>query len=161
MNDLQFVQSGYNANKQSPPLSRNLPPVASSISWSRQLYQYISKPVKLFQQLQGLLQLPAAKKAIRAYNRLAQVLVEYELVNLHLWIHNVEQTKHSLNSTILIRDPNTRELHVNFDPKIKEFFQEVQSLSQMRIEVPSTALALFSDRSSILHNYNTLKVCLL
>lgn len=158
MKDLQFVQREYNTHKQNPPLSRNLPPVANRITWSRQLYQFISKPVKLFQQLPDLLKLPVAKNAIRAYNRLAQVLVEYEVINLHMWNKTIEQIKHSLGSTVLVRDPNDGTLHVNLDPKVKEFFQEIQSLSQMNVEISSSALALFSKKSVILGMYNSVKV---
>ena len=158
MKDLQFVQTEYNTHKQNPPLSRNLPSVANRITWSRQLYQFISKPVKLFQQLPDLLKLPVAKNAIRAYNRLAQVLVEYEVINLHMWNKTIEQIKHSLGSTVLIRDQDNGTLHVNLDPKIKEFFQEVQSLSQMNVEISSSALALFSQKSFILGMYNNVKV---
>ena len=161
MKDLQFVQTEYNTHKQSPPLSRNLPPVANRITWSRQLYQFISKPVNVFQQIPDLLKLPVAKNAIRAYNRLAQVLVEYEVINLHMWNRTTEQVKHCLGSTLLIRDPEDGTLHVNFDPKIMEFFQEVQSLSQMNVEIQSSAFALFSQKSSLLGTYNSVKVSLI
>lgn len=82
--DLQFVQSEYNTQKQSPPLNRDLPPIAGKIAWSRQLYHRISQPVKVFQEQQEVLKLPETRKAIRSFNRLAQVWrMTTHLSNVH------------------------------------------------------------------------------
>lgn len=156
--ELKFVQDDYNSNKTNPPIARNLPPLASCIAWSRQLYDYISKPVKMFQELPEFMDLPETRRAIRGYNKLAQVLVEYELVNLHLWKQNAEKAKASLVSTILLRDKETGELHVNFNPMISVFYRDVQYLNRMGIEISSTALALYSNKNTVLENYNKVKV---
>ena len=157
-NDLHFVQSEYNTNKQHPPSARNIPPVASAIAWSRQLYQKISQPVKAFHELPGFLDLPDTRRVIRGYNRLAQILVEYELILLRQWRHKMSAAKHSLNSSLLVRDPNKGELLVNFDPKISEFMREVQVLSGMSIDIPNDALVLYSKKATILENYDMMKV---
>ncbi len=78
--DLQFVQNLYSENKENPPISRNLPPISGKIAWARQLYRRISGPVEVFQKNKELMALPETKKAIKKYNRLARVLVEYELI---------------------------------------------------------------------------------
>ena len=78
--DLLLVETGYNENKENPPISRNLPPISGKIAWARQLYRRISGPVEVFQKNTELMALPETKKAIKKYNRLARVLVEYELI---------------------------------------------------------------------------------
>ncbi len=78
--DLVLVETDYNENKEHPPISRNLPPISGKIAWARQLYRRISGPVEVFQKNQDLMTLPETKKAIKKYNRLAKVLVEYELI---------------------------------------------------------------------------------
>lgn len=155
---MQHIQQEYNNHKLNPPLARNLPPVASRIAWSRQLYQKLSEPVKRFRQLPGFLELPESKKMIRGYNRLAQVLIEYELLHLELWKEKSKAAQHSLTSTVLIRDQSTNALLVNFDPLINEFLREVQVLGGMDIDIPMDAMTLYSRKATILENYNIIKV---
>ena len=80
MDDILFVQDLYSENKEHPPIARNLPPISGKIAWARQLYRRISGPIEVFQKNQDLMTLPETKKAIKKYNRLARVLVEYELI---------------------------------------------------------------------------------
>ena len=140
--DLQFVQSEYMEHKEDPPLARNLPPVSGKIAWSRQLYHRIAGPVDVFQTNDQLMQLPETKKAIKKFNRLARVLVEYELVFLQIWTKQIDSARVSLNSTVLVRHPETRELYVNFDHKLSEVAREVDVLRKMGdIEIPQQAKA--------------------
>ena len=71
--DLKFVQAEYNAKKHSPPLNRNLPPLVGKIAWSRQLFHRINKPVQGFQSSKRVLDLPETRKALKGFNKLAQV----------------------------------------------------------------------------------------
>lgn len=156
--DLHFVQSEYNTHKEDPPLARNLPPISGKIAWSRQLYRRISGPVAVFQKNQQLMQLPETKKAIKHYNRLARVLVEYELVFLQLWAKQIDTVKASLNSTVLVRHPDTKEVLVNFDPKISELLRDVQVLNGMGVEVPTKGLVVYAQKLSIMEKFDQMKV---
>ena len=156
--DMQFVQSEYNENKHNPPLARNLPPVSGKIAWSRQLYRRISGPVEAFQKIPELMQLPATKKAIKSYNRLAQVLVEYEVVFLQMWTRQITQVKSSLNTTVLVRNSNTGELLVNLDKKVMELLRDTQVLSGMGVEVSTDALLVYAQKHAILEHHDTLQV---
>ena len=136
--DLQFVQSEYNGNKQNPPLARNLPPIAGKIAWVRQLYRRISGPVEAFQHNSELMKLAETKKAIRVYNRLARVLVEYELVFLKVWACQIDQARASLNVTVLIKQQH---LVVNMDKNVGELLREISVMSRMGLELPLQARA--------------------
>ena len=155
-NDLQFVQTQYNANKLSPPSIRNLPPVANCVAWSRQLYQKIYIPVKAFHQLPGFLDMPETRSIVRRYNHLAQVLVEYELIHLKQWRTKMAAAKQSLLSSVLVRYET--KLLVNFDPMISEFLREIQVIQGMAIEIPLEALVLYSKKSNILESFEKMKV---
>ena len=73
MKDLLFVQSEYNAHKHNPPLNRDLPPLVGKIAWSRQLYHRISQPLTILQQKEWVMQQPETRKAVKSFNKLAQV----------------------------------------------------------------------------------------
>ena len=157
--DLQFVQSEYMEHKDNPPLARNLPPISGKIAWSRQLYHRIAGPVEVFQTNDQLMQLPETKKAIKKYNRLARVLVEYELVFLKVWTKQIDAARASLNSTVLVRHPDTRELYVNFDHKISEVAREVDLLQKMGdLEIPQQAKAFAGIGGEMKTKFELLKV---
>ena len=156
--DMQFVQSEYNEHKHDPPLARNLPPVSGKIAWSRQLYRHLSMPMAAFQRVPELMQLPETKKAVKSYNRLARVLVEYEMVFLRIWNQQVEQAKVGLNSTVLVRHPDTRELHVNLDQTIPQLLRDIQVLSGMGVDVPTHGLAMYAQKHAIMDKYSAVQV---
>ena len=156
--DLQFVQSEYMEHKDNPPLARNLPPISGKIAWSRQLYHRIAGPVEVFQTNDQLMQLPETKKAIKKYNRLARVLVEYELVFLKVWTKQIDAARASLNSTVLVRHPDTRELYVNFDKKVLELLRDIQVLQGMGIEMPTQGLLVYGQKNAILERYDAIRV---
>lgn len=154
--ELQQVQSEYNTHKLAPPLARNVPPVAGRIAWSRQLYQKITRPIKGFQTLPGFLQQVESRRVVKSYNRLAQVLVEYELLHLQLWKERLPAIRNALTSTILVKSKG--QLLVNFDPHINEFLREVQILRTMNIVIPDDMMTLYLRKRSILANYDSVKV---
>ena len=156
--DMQFVQSQYNEHKHNPPLARNLPPVSGKIAWSRQLYRRISGPVEVFQQIPELMQLPATRKAIKSYNRLAQVLVEYEIVFLQIWTRQIAQARSSLNATLLVRNPDTGELHVNLDQKITELLREMEVLAKMGLDLPPQARSIAGKEAEIKKKHDSVSV---
>lgn len=158
MKDLQFVQNEYNANKQSPPLPRDFPPISGRIAWSRQLYNRVSKPIEIFQKYPSLLKLPETRKAIKSFNKMAQVLVEYELLHLQLWHKKIAEVERSLNATLLIRNPGDKELIVNFDPKINELMREIDVMGRMGIDIPPKARLFRTKREELKKKFNNIKV---
>lgn len=137
--DIDFVQKEYNEQRESPPISRNLPPVAGCIAWCRQLYRRLTEPVNVFRGQTELMALPDTRKAIKSYNRLAKSLVEYEVVFLRVWNQQVDEARSLLNSTILIRNPESSQLVVNIDKKVFQMIREVEVLQMMEFEIPIAA----------------------
>ena len=156
--DLIYIETEYNESKEDPPTARNLPPISGKIAWARQLYRRISGPVEVFQNNQELMALPETKKAIKKYNRLARVLVEYELIFVQVWSREIDNARASLNSTVLVRDPSTKELHVNFDQKVVEILRDIQVMKSMGIEVPALGLTVYDQKFAIMEKYNAVNV---
>ena len=94
--DLEAIQRNYNKNKENPPIPRDLPPIAGRIAWIRQLYQHITSPIQVFQQFSDLMKTNEAKRAIKGYNKMARVLVEYEVLHHQAWIKQVNQLKYCI-----------------------------------------------------------------
>ena len=60
------------------------------ISWARQLFRHIQDPMEIFQQQHKLLDGPESKKIIKNYNKLAKVLLEFEVLYHRGWLRQVQ-----------------------------------------------------------------------
>ena len=62
------------------------------ISWSRQLFRRIQEPMEIFQQQPKLLEnAPESKKIIKNFNKLAKVLLEFEVLYYRGWLRQVSE----------------------------------------------------------------------
>lgn len=103
--------------------------------------------------------LPETKKAIKHYNRLARVLVEYEIVFLQIWGNQIDMARSSLNTTVLVRIPETKELVVNYDRRITEVLREIDVLTKMGLELPPQAKVFMGKRVEMRKKFDTIEVC--
>lgn len=127
--DLELVQKMYMKDRRDPPLPRDLPPISGDvfyclwqfhyiyyhtgrIAWARQLYRRIAAPMDVFQQFDALLKSPDAIKVIKGYNRMARVLVEYEVLHHQAW---TQQVCHPVLESMSFCTPGGRETMVVID----------------------------------------------
>uniref|UniRef100_A0A8C4TXL7 Dynein axonemal heavy chain 5 n=1 Tax=Falco tinnunculus TaxID=100819 RepID=A0A8C4TXL7_FALTI len=138
--DIETVCKIYTRQKQDPPLARNLPPIAGKILWARHLFHRIQEPMESFQQHPAVLQTPDGKRIIRNYNKVAKVLMKFEVIYHRGWLQQV-------NQLILVRiSPETGELLVNFDPEILSLIRETDCMAHMCLEIPESASVIQQKR---------------
>nr|XP_060489937.1 dynein axonemal heavy chain 5 [Panthera onca] len=158
--DVDMISKLYTKQKCDPPLGRDQPPVAGKILWARQLFQRIQQPMQLFQEHPAVLQTAEAKPVIRCYNRVAKVLLEFEVLYHRAWLQQIEEIHIGLEASLLVKAPGTGELFVNFDPQILTLFRETECMSQMGLEVSPLAAALFQKRDVYKKNFSNMKMML-
>ncbi|XP_034144998.1 dynein heavy chain 5, axonemal isoform X2 [Esox lucius] len=158
--DLEMVSRIYTKQKMDPPIGRDLPPVAGKILWARQLYRRIQEPMDLFQEHPGVLDTPEAKRIIRNYNRVARVLLEFEMLYHSGWMKQIEEARLGLQASLLVKCPDTGELFVNFDPQIVTQIRETDCMTRMKLEIPPFAAILQQKQESLKKNYNKLQLVL-
>lgn len=156
--DMDKIQKLYTDHKEDPPLGRNLPSTSGRICWSRQLYHKIEGTISTFKKNKKLMSLCETKKAIKRYNHLAQVLVEYECIFLEIWQMQINVACVSMNSSVLVRNPHTRDYVVNFDNHILETIRDIQVLIGMGVEVNKQGLALYERKSVLLKDLDRVTV---
>ncbi|KAK3754858.1 hypothetical protein QZH41_011331 [Actinostola sp. cb2023] len=140
--DLESCRKMYQKQKNDPPILRNLPPVAGKITWAKQLFRRIHEPMVHFKNYPEVLKGEDAKRLIRSYNKMATVLVEFEVLYHRGWYRAVEAARSGLQASLLVRHPETKVLFVNFDPQILELIQEAKCMARLNLEVPNAALVL-------------------
>ncbi|XP_071768037.1 dynein axonemal heavy chain 8-like [Centroberyx gerrardi] len=158
--ELEFVNKLYQEHREDPPIARNLPPVAGRVGWVRHLYRRIEEPISFIDKNFDILFSPEGKEVVKMYNRTAAVFVEFELLYHKAWMREVSQLEYALQSTVLVRHPETGKLLVNFDPKITEVIRETKCMLKMGLEVPKQALHLVKSESRINANHLRLKTLL-
>ncbi|XP_025115342.1 dynein heavy chain 5, axonemal-like isoform X3 [Pomacea canaliculata] len=158
--DVEMVSRIYQKNKSDPPVARDLPPVAGKIAWSRQLFCRIQEPMEIFQQHPAILQSAEAKKIIKNYNKLAKVLLEFELLYHRGWLRQVEAVKAGLQASLLVRHPETKELFVNFDTQILTMIRETECMSRLGLEIPQIAKTMRARQGDFKTHYSGLMVML-
>nr|XP_034491996.1 dynein heavy chain 5, axonemal [Marmota flaviventris] len=158
--DIGMISELYTKQKYDPPLARDQPPIAGKILWARQLFHRIQQPMQLFQQHPTVLRTAEAKPIIRSYNRLAKVLLEFEVLYHRAWIQQIREVHRGLEASLLVKAPDTGELFVNFDPQILVLFRETECMSQMGLEVSPFAAALFRKRYILKKNFSNMKMML-
>jgi dynein heavy chain len=139
--ELTQVQDQYEKFKATPPLVRNLPPVAGHITWSRHLYKRIEGPMRKFQCNPSVLAGKDSKKLIRMYNKMAKTLIEFETLWHQAWVNSVEAAKSGLTATLIIKHPEDgMKFHVNFDWEILQLIRETKCIDRMGgVEIPEAA----------------------
>ncbi|XP_059863189.1 dynein axonemal heavy chain 5 [Delphinus delphis] len=158
--DIDMISKLYTKQKDDPPLARDQPPIAGKILWARQLFHRIQQPMQLFRQHPSVLQTAEAKPVIRSYNRVAKVLLAFEVLYHRAWLQQTEEIHVGLEASLLVKAPGTGELFVNFDPQILTLFRETECMSQMGLEVSPFAASLFRKRDIYKKNFSNMKMML-
>ncbi|GIQ80742.1 dynein heavy chain [Kipferlia bialata] len=148
----------YEVYKNSPPVPRDMTPFAGPIAWSRLLLQRIEEPMSHFRTAPHLLTSKAGRKAVKIYNKLSRALVQFEGLWHESWLQAVDQARHALQATVLVKHPTTGKLYVNFDQTIVSLCAEARHFAKMGLSVPDTAKAvtiheasLFKHRAALEH----------
>ncbi|KAM6935222.1 dynein axonemal heavy chain 5 isoform 3-T3 [Lycodopsis pacificus] len=158
--DIEMVSRIYMKQRLDPSIGRDLPLVAGRIIWARQLSSRIQAPMDLFQQHPGVLSTPEAKRIIKNFNRIARVLLEFEMLYHHSWTKKMEDARLGLQASLLVRSPETGELFVNFDPEILTQIREANCMTKMNLEIPPFAALLLQKQDTLKKNYNKLQLML-
>ncbi|XP_037533193.1 dynein heavy chain 5, axonemal [Nematolebias whitei] len=158
--DIEMIYCIYTKQKMDPPIGRDMPPVAGRIMWVRHLYSRIQGPMDRFQEHPKVLSTPEAKRIIKNFNRVARVLLEYEILYHHQWMTKMEVARAGLRASLLVRIPETGQLVVNFDPEILTQIREADCMTQMNLEIPPFAALLQQKKTKLKKNYDRLELML-
>jgi dynein heavy chain len=143
--DLKTVQELFLHYRDNCPIAWNLPPISGALIWCRGLVERIEIPfVKLNQLEKTILEREEAKEVSKVYHTIKASLQEFESQKIEEWGRDVEQSSHSkLKLPLLIRNPETRMLCVNFDPALVRLLREVKYFLLLSLNVPTTALDIY------------------
>ncbi|KAG8276504.1 hypothetical protein J6590_063996 [Homalodisca vitripennis] len=125
-NELDTVRAIYNEQMELYEengfitVDTNWPPVAGGLVWILKMINRISHPVESFKQFENpIVTSPEGEYVIVKYDEMTELLGELEEEIFNTWCEEIPQIcNDSLTKTLLLVDPDTRILTLNFD---KEF----------------------------------------
>ncbi|BFZ13509.1 hypothetical protein BsWGS_16546 [Bradybaena similaris] len=158
--DIDMVSRIYQKQKNDPPLDRDHPPIGGKISWARQLFRRIQVPMEVFQRCGTLLHGSDAKKIVKNYNKVAKVLLEFEMLYHRGWLRQMEAVKSSLQASLLVRHPETKELFVNFDFQIFTMIKEANHMFHLGLDIPPVAKSMRARECEYKNIYSALTMML-
>jgi dynein heavy chain, axonemal len=155
-NELSLVVQKYQKEYLNPPIERDVPDITGRILWARQLYKYIETPMLQFKDDRKMMKNSETKKIVTEYNRVAIILIEYEMLYHKTWLKNVDIVYSSLNSTILVKGID--QICVNFDPDIFTLIRDVPFMINLDLKISNEAKSIFHNQELIKMNYRKIKV---
>lgn len=103
--EVERVRVIFMEGKDHPPVSKNQPPVAGAIAWSRSLYHRIKKSVLKFQTMDDLLSSEHGKVVCKEYVNVATAITQFEEQLLEEWTaHVMDIAKFRLKEFIFRRE---------------------------------------------------------
>lgn len=147
----------YDKNKEDPPIQRTSPPISGKIAWSRQLTRRIRDPMNYFEKRKETIEKKEAIKIIHHFNKVAQVLIHFEMVYTDAWCESVTTIRTGLQVSLLVRDKESDLLLVNFDPAITQLISETDAMVKMQIDVPQGARQIYNKRDELKEFKDSLK----
>ena len=85
-----MVVQTYIRYYEDPVIVRNTTPVSGRIQWARHLAERIEEPMEIFKQHPSVFDGADGRRVVQMYNRVAQVLLEYEMVWHSAWLKTIE-----------------------------------------------------------------------
>jgi len=152
--DLHNIQQLYEKHKDNPPIPRNMTRIAGNIHWSRQLLRRITNPIRQFQQQPRVFHSKDSKKIVKHYNRLARTLIEFETLWFQAWVKSCDTAKKGLRAKLLVDDPQTGKLVVNFDHGVLTLIREAKHLQLMGFDLPNSARVVLLLEDKLKSYYN-------
>jgi dynein heavy chain, axonemal len=142
---MKAIQELFLQYRDSPPIARNMPPIAGALTWCRGLVERIQIPMTKLNQLdRSIIEREEAKEAAKVFTTIVALLQDFETQKIDEWSRDVEQSSQAkLKLPLLVRSPENRHLIVNFDPALVKLLREVKYFLLLGLTVPDSALEIY------------------
>lgn len=162
--ELQTNRRLFEKGQQKLVVSKNMPPVAGSISWARSIFYRIKRSIIKFLTKEDTLDKDYFQLIKKEYKELAKMIDQFQKEKFQEWNDRIiDKAMGFLKKEILYKvDDNT--YHVNFSDEFKILIKEAKQLEKMGYKIPKTIINIslqereyyqYADRLNLmLEDYN-------
>ncbi|CAH8868903.1 unnamed protein product [Trichobilharzia szidati] len=133
-------------------IHKNMPRLSGNLKWANDLKSRITSPMEMINQL-DLPIFHTTEGAIiqKKYDQIMKLLQDYEEEAFIEWSKSVDEIcSFNLSQPLLVRDPNTKMLSVNFDAKLVAILREVKYLGiRAKETIPESAAKLYEQNDKL------------
>ncbi|EGD79180.1 outer dynein arm heavy chain beta [Salpingoeca rosetta] len=131
--DLDTVKSLFDDLQQQPLLAKNMPDTAGRLRVLAEFRQRTQRPRDQFVAMNHpLFQTAESERIFAKHDELLALFKQHEAKVFEEWASSVgERSEHNLALPLLVRDPDTFLIHVNFDPQLVAVLREVKYLQTL------------------------------
>ncbi|XP_030631015.1 dynein heavy chain 17, axonemal-like [Chanos chanos] len=134
-----------------PPIAKNMPHISGQLKWAQELRDRIQVPMKSFRAINHpCMDTDEAQLVFRKYDEMIDLLDSY-CGNIYAqWTSRVDaDCQFNLNQPLLLRDPETNVLSVNFNKQLVAVLREVHYLTiQGQENIPPNTGDVFAKRET-------------
>ncbi|KAG8199526.1 hypothetical protein JTE90_009368 [Oedothorax gibbosus] len=168
--EMDTIKKMYNNKQQLEP--RLIPPFAEKISFARALFKRIENPMELLKDHLDKLAKPDKDRIVKTYNKLAEILTEYMILQHNAYCRKIESGIKELQKTILILskrvENGSEEWEVNFTDTLYMMITDSRSIVELGLNLPEQGKFLITNSEKLLcssvrmqeltYNFKTLKL---
>ena len=159
--DVEDIGTTYRLERQNPPILHGIPPTTSDFIWCNGLLSRLNVLVDTLQSsIPEIFEDPGMIQAVSKKEELAENLKNTMTEKISKWASSItENYKDKLKKPLILRDPKTRLLSMNFDPELKNLLEEVRFLSShMTNEIPAVAREIYQNNAVYMEYMHSLQV---
>ncbi|XP_078609718.1 dynein beta chain, ciliary-like isoform X2 [Branchiostoma floridae x Branchiostoma japonicum] len=135
------------ANGGTPPVHKNMPPIAGALKWTQELRDRITQPMGNLKNLNHpCMDGEKARLMLTKYDEMIELLKKYEKECYQKWADGVaEACQFNLEQPLITRNGDTKLISVNFSPQLVAVLREVKYLENLqRSDIPDTAAEIYA-----------------
>ncbi|CAH8620633.1 unnamed protein product [Schistosoma intercalatum] len=143
-------------NKKQPSyyseIHKNMPRLSGNLKWANDLKSRITQPMEMINQLDlPIFHTKEGELIQKKYDQILNLLHDYEKRAFDEWSKSVDEIcSFNLSQPLLVRDPHTKMLSVNFNAKLVAILREVKYLGLFTEEIiPDSATKLYEQNEKL------------
>ncbi|CAI9717935.1 dynein heavy chain 8, axonemal-like [Octopus vulgaris] len=150
----------FQQNKENPPMPRNSPKVAGTIQWCKFTLKKIKYPMEILMDICVVQQLPHFSNFVKIYNETITTIQDFERKTIGSWMKNLVNVVDGLSAALLTYHLESKELHINIDPRLLIAIEETKSMVKMGVPIPKNAKAILLQEDKLKNYKMHLELCI-
>ncbi|GMH41526.1 hypothetical protein BSKO_09436 [Bryopsis sp. KO-2023] len=140
--EIDLTAQIFEVHRDTPPLTRNQPPVAGAIKWSRSLFARVKQTMNKLMGVEADIRgEDSGREVHEKYMSFARAVMNFEKKKFSAWAETADGiAMQHLKQSILKKNPESGKIEVNFHNDLTQLIRETRYLDRMGFTIPDIAL---------------------